>query len=88
MEQDRLAHRLADGHARVEGGIGVLEDDLQVAPVGAHAALVEDGQILALEHHLAGGRLVQVQDGEAGGGLAAAGFADKAQRLALDDLEA
>ena len=52
---ERLADDLARGQARVERGVGVLEDDLEVAPVGVHRAPPEAGDLLALEAHAAGG---------------------------------
>src|SRR6185295_4996668 len=51
-------------------------------------AAVERGDVLALEPDLARRRLDQPQDAAPGGGLAAARFADEAERLAGGDVEA
>ena len=51
---------------------------------GASAA-IEREHVLALELHLTGRRLDQPEDAAAGRGLAAARFADQAERLALLD---
>ena len=61
---------------------GILEDDLHVAAERAQRRAVERRHVRALEPDLARGRLDQPQDAAAGGRLAAAGFADQAQRLA------
>ena len=34
VDDQRLGHDLAEGHARVERGVRILEDELHVAPVG------------------------------------------------------
>ncbi len=87
MDLHRLGDDRADRHARVERGVRVLEDHLHVAAHLAHVARVQLRQVLALELHLAGGRLVELQDGAARRALAAAGFADQSERLALLDGE-
>ena len=88
MHPQRLGQDLAHGHARIERGVGVLEDDLHVPAQPAQRVLVEVGDLLALEAHRARGRVHQAQHQPAGGRLAAAGFADQRQRLAAGDLEA
>ena len=84
-----LAHDLLDGHTGVQGFDGVLEDHGDVigeilAQVLVHLA----GDVPAVEIHLAGGGVVQADDGTAGGGLAAAGFAHQAEGLSGADAEA
>ena len=44
-----LAQRLADGEARIEGGVGVLEDDLHVAAEIAQGAAIESADVAAGE---------------------------------------
>ena len=74
-----------DGHAGVQGRVGVLEDH-----GGLLAELV---QVLFRDHlfpvipDLAGSGFVQLQDSTAHGGLAAAGLSHETQGLALPDLE-
>ena len=87
VDLHRLGDDVADRHARVQRGVGVLEDHLQVAAHLAHLATVELRQVLALEDHLAGGRLVELQDGATGRGLAATGLAHQTERLTLLDVE-
>ncbi len=88
VHPQRLGQDFADGHARIERGVGVLEDDLHVPAQPAQLVLVEVGDLLALEAHRARRRVHQAQDQASGGRLAAAGFADQRQRLAAGDLEA
>ena len=81
----RLPDDVGDGHAGVEGGIGVLENH-----GGLLAELIDllvgfDG--LSVKEDLAARGLVQVQQGAADGGFAAAGFAHEAQRLTPADIE-
>ena len=88
VHRQRLGQDLAHRHARVERGIGVLEDDLHVPAQAAQRVLAEVGDLLALEADRARGRLHQAQHQPAGRRLAAARFADQRQRLAAGDLEA
>ena len=78
-QDKRLTDRLLHGHARIQGGIWVLENNLY----GILAQLlqllgVDAGDILALEQDLAVRTLMQVNQGAAQCGLAAAGLADNA----------
>ena len=88
VHDERLRDDVADGHARVERRVRVLEDDLQLAPHLAHLLAAERRQLAPVEADRAAGRLEQPQDAVAGRGLARAGLADEAERLALPDLEA
>ena len=83
----RLDQDLAHGHARIERGVGVLEDDLHVAAQLAQRLLVEVRDLLALEAHRARRRIHQAQHQPAGRRLAAARFAHQRQGLAAGDLE-
>jgi hypothetical protein len=78
----RLGDDLASLQTRIQRGIRILEDDLQVAPVLAHRLGREAGQFLALELHRSGGRLDQAHHRLGGRRLAAAGFTDQRQRFA------
>ena len=75
-------------HPRVERRVGVLEDHLHVAPRRPHLAGRIGEHVVAPIAHFARGRLDQAQHAAAGRALAAAGFADQAERLALVDREA
>ena len=88
MDDQRLDDLLEGVEARIERGIGVLENDLHVAPHGAHLSLVKLQDIATLEPHFSGMRLGEAQDGTTGGGFARAGFAHQRQRLAATDREA
>ena len=88
MERQRLGQDLADGHARIERRIGILEDDLRIAAEGAQFVGVQCEQIASLEANSSRIRLDQAQHQPADGGFAAAGFADQRQRLAGIDAEA
>ncbi len=88
VDVEALADDLADAHARVEAGVRVLEDDLDVAPGRLQLARVEVEERLALEADLAVGRRDQPQDDLAERRLAAAGLAHEAERLTFGDVEA
>ena len=71
----RLADDIGNGHAGVQGRIGILED---------HGGLLAEllnilcsFQLFAVVPHLTGGGLVQVQQGAAYGSLTTAGLADQ-----------
>ena len=72
---DFLARRVALLHFRLRRGNRVL--------VALHAR----GDALALEVDAAGRNVIELDDGAAGRGLAAAGFADQPEDLALLDVE-
>ncbi len=82
MDAERLADDIARGHARIERGERVLEDDLHRAPVRAQFCLAEMGDVVAVEPDAAAGRLDQPQDAARHRRFAAAGFADQPERLA------
>ena len=77
LDDESFADDVADGLAGVEGLGGVLEDHLEITR--ALTAVVVLG--LAFKHDGPGGGLEQMDDGLAQRGLAAAGFADDAERL-------
>ena len=87
VHAQRLADDVAGGHARIERGERVLEDDLHLPPVGAQLRLAEMRDVGAVDRDAAGGRLDQPQDRAADRGLAAAGFADQRERLAGADFQ-
>ena len=87
VHADRLGDDLAHRHARIEGGIGVLEDDLHLLAHGDHLLAVERRQIHALEADLAAGRLVEAQHQAAERGFPAPQLADETQRLAALDAD-
>ncbi len=80
MDQQRLGDEVADAHARIERGIGVLEDHLHVAAHRLALVAAEAGQIAPANDDIAAVR--HEPDQRLGGRrLAAAGFADQRQRL-------
>src|SRR5205823_11381820 len=81
----RLADDRADLLARVQGAVGVLEDDLDAAAQRHQLAAVELGDIDAIIEDLALGRLFEPQDAAAHRGLAAAALADQPQGFAAAD---
>src|SRR5258708_39663688 len=87
MHLERLTDDVSDRHARVQRRVRVLEDHLHPAAHLAHLLAAELRVLDAVELHLAGGRLVELEDRAAGRGLTAAGLADEAERLALLDEE-
>ena len=82
VDSEGLGENLLNGHARVERGVGVLEDDLHAAAQVAHGGGGGGRKGLALEDDNAGGGFDQAQQYAGDGGLAAAGFADQAERFA------
>ena len=90
---ERLGNLIADAHHRVERRHRLLEDERDArAPHLAHLGLAQGQQVAPLEEHRAAGdaarRLQQPQDRERGHRLAAARFADDAQRLPRRHLQA
>ena len=78
----RLDQGLADGAARVERGVRVLEDDLHAGPQRGQRGAARGAHVGAGEADAAGVGLDEAEHGACGGRLAAAGFADHADGLA------
>ena len=80
MDRQRLIDDVAHGHARVERAERVLEDHLHAPAQGLHFPPRGVGQVGAGEIDLPARHVFQPQDQAPDRGLAAAGFADDAQR--------
>jgi hypothetical protein len=92
MDEEGFGEDLADGHAGVEGGVGVLEDDGHVAAEaaemrGGDGEEVDGGAVWRVEEDLAAGGLDEAEEEAGEGGFAGAGFADEAEGLAADEVE-
>src|SRR5688572_6910253 len=84
----RQADDLLDGLARIQRGIGVLEDDLHALAQCLHARCARRCNVFPLEIDLSRGWRLQTQHHAGERALAAAAFADQAERLAAIDDEA
>ncbi|MPM31800.1 hypothetical protein SDC9_78357 [bioreactor metagenome] len=58
----RLADDVSHGHSGVQGGIGVLKNNLHVLPQLFQLGLRHVGDVLAVEHNFSGGLFVEVQN--------------------------
>ena len=87
LDVESLGHDLGHRHAGRERAVRVLEDDLHVAPERPERPGGEPVERPA-EHADRPLRAHEPQDREAERGLAGAGFADHAERLALPHAEA
>src|SRR5262249_22192641 len=88
VDLERLGDRGADGHARVQGRVRVLEDHLHVPAQRPERALRQPLDRLPVEDDAPRRRLVQPKQSATERRLAAARLADEAQRLARLDGEA
>ena len=79
----RFCHDIPDGPARIQRRIRILEDQLHLLAELAHFLLLKLLHDLPIKGDGICSRLDQVQDQSAQGRFAAAGFADKRQRLTL-----
>ena len=87
MDGEGFGEDLADGHARVEGGIRILKDDGEMAAEAAEIAGWEfeevDGLVRGgVVEDFAGGGFEETQKNAREGGFAGAGFADEAEGFA------
>ncbi len=85
VHHHRLANDRADLLARVQGAVGILEDDLDAAPQRHQLATDELGDVDAVVEDLAGSRLFEPQDAAAHRRLAATALADQPQGFAAAD---
>src|SRR5690606_9441992 len=82
-----LGDDLADLLARIQRGVGILEDHLDVPPLGAQRLALEAGEIERAEADVAAVAVEQADETAADGRLTGAALADQAQGLATPDLE-
>src|SRR5690606_21912199 len=82
------ADGFADALAWIERRKRVLENDLHAPAIGLERLMPEVADFLAIEPHPAAGGRDQPHQCQSGCRLAAARFADEAERFALVDLEA
>ena len=77
----RFSQDVAHAHFRIQAGIRVLEDHLQLAAQGAHATAGSGAQLLTAVAYAARCAIDQTQQRAADGALARARFANQAQRF-------
>ena len=93
MDLERFTYDSSAGHTRIEGAIGILEDNLYLPAHLPERFSFELGQVcvalkllIPVVHHTFGG-LVELEDAPTGGGLAATTFPHQPEGLALTDIE-
>src|SRR5262249_37072452 len=82
QDVERLAHAVANPHARIERRVGVLEDDLEVAARAPEIAGAERIRIAVAELQGPGGGLQQADYGASERRLSRPGLADDPEGLA------
>jgi hypothetical protein len=87
VENEHLSKRLPDGHARIQGRVWVLEDDLQLLATLSQRAGVPRINLLSGEEHFPGRRLLQEQYAPARCRFSAAALAHQRQRLSAPHLK-
>ena len=83
VDPERLAHARADGRQGVEGGVGVLEDQLHPAAQRPQVRSLGLGDVVAPEQHPAGRRYQQTEQQAGDRRLARAALADQAEGLSF-----
>ena len=87
VDAQALADAVADGRARIERCIRILEDDLHPPAVVAQRRAAQLRDVVPIEHDLAGGRLDEAEQEPSDGRLSASGLADEPKGLATHDPE-
>ena len=88
MDVQTFHHRITDGRARVQRGVGVLKDNLHIPPHGLQVTALKFEDICPIQVNLSGRWLNQAQHGATDSGFAASRFAYQTQRLAFFDVKA
>ena len=83
----RLCDQIAHAQARIQRCIRVLEDQLKLPPVFSEFFVGKIRHIFPVNQQTAAVRLQKTDQNPAKGGLSAAGFPNKSQRLPLQDLK-
>ena len=87
MHDQGFGHDVKDPHARVETGIGVLEDQLHVAAEGSQIRRFDLGDIAAFVKNPPPGNRHASKDCPTGGAFPGTGLSHKAQRFSREDVE-
>jgi hypothetical protein len=87
VDGEGLGEDLADAHAWVECGVGVLKDDLYLSAKRTQPTWAGDEEIFFAEVDCPGGGLDKAQEHAGDGALAGAGFADESESFAGLDVE-
>jgi hypothetical protein len=87
MNGKRFGNDFADAHARVQRGVGILEDHLRLPARGAQFRSAEREQVAPFELDFATVRLGEPEEHARESSLAAAAFADDSEGLAARDIE-
>src|SRR5579862_8620744 len=87
MDDQGLGDYVFYAEAGVEGGEGVLKDDLHVAAEAAHFAARGGEQVAAVQADAAGGGFDEAEDEASEGAFAGAGFADQAESFSGVNVE-
>ena len=82
MDMHRLGEDLENRMPRIEGGIGILEDDLEIFAEALPGRRIPDIQACALEGYRPCGGRDQTQDGISQGAFSASRFPHHGQHLA------
>ena len=88
MDYEPFFEDRPDRHPRVERAVGILKHDLHPPAQGRERRAVGGPHVGAGKPHAAAGRLDEPEDAPAHRRLAAAAFADEAERSSLGDREA
>src|SRR5438445_4488165 len=88
IHHERLRDRVANPEPRIQRRPRILKDGLHPRVVAAELKAAERVDVLTVEEHAPGGRLLEPQQQTRGSRLAAAGFADQTERLLASDREA
>ena len=88
MNIQRFADDFGDGPSRVQRAEGILKNYLEAAAAGAQFLAAQGGNVLALEHNPAGGRLDELDGGAPERGLATTALTHQPNRFARCDGEA
>jgi hypothetical protein len=85
MDRHGFFQRLPDGSSRIQGRVGVLENDLHIFSHGSELVFFQVQNIGIPEKHLAGIGLNQTQDAPAHRTFTATGFTGKPKSLFFVD---
>src|SRR5215213_1641219 len=83
MRLQRFSQDVINRHARIEGGVGILEDHLEIRPRLSEFASAQCLEMLSSQDHRSLGWGYKLKDGPAQRGLAAARLAHQPEDLSF-----
>jgi hypothetical protein len=87
MDAQRLGNNLTDSHSRIQGGVGILEDNLEITTHSSQVLVSHLGDVVTEELNGAISRIDKTNNSPCRCRLTATGLSNYPQRLGVTDMK-